>query len=129
MKMTKKKKDQVRWRTISRIVTQILGRKANIHLSTALTNLIAFCDVEETGETNILVSAFQCKTEIQVIAAVAHELAHIKMSMKDGLNYRLHEKEFYLQLVEILKIFEKEMKLKNLSDTAQEMENMVKKFT
>lgn len=114
---------KIRWKKIKKVTEEILGKPAKIHLSTALIKLIAFCDVEETGETNILISAYKCKSEEQIVAAVSHELAHIKLTEIKHLAYNLHTTEFYSEQSEILKVFEEKMNLKNLNQVITEMEN------
>ena len=107
--------ERIRWKKIKYLVTSLLRKDVQIHLTTSLTNVVAFI-CEEDNQVKILISSMRCKTEEEVIVAIAHEISHVQAKTND------HTNEFYEQMDKNISFFEKELNLLNLRDIIPRLE-------
>jgi len=106
----------IRWKRIQKTTSELFpDQPINIHVTTALNNLIEFLSVEKGG-VDILINAIKCKGENQVIIAISHALAHLKT------NVALHDQIWETAFKELLDAYALKLGIHDLEITLKEME-------
>ena len=97
---------RIRWIRIKKLTNAVAERSIDIHLSTALKQLVAFLS-DDDGQLAILLNATLCKTESDIAVAISHELSHAKFQND------LHDEAFEIEFDRVLNLFQKSL---NVSD-------------